>query len=429
MKAKIIKTEADYEAALAYIEGLMDAKPNSPEEEELELFSTLIEQYENEHYHIDLPDPIEAIKFRMEQQELTRKDMAAYIGSQSKVSEVLNRKRPLSLRMIRKLHTGLGIPAEVLLQEPGGKLEEQQYNLHDFPFTEMFKRGYFDFGGTLAQAKEQSEELLLALFSSLSANQAQQILYRKTDKKNAPIESSAQQAKSVSTLRESPAAYRVKEEHPNPALLAWQARVLHLAQQENLPPYDRGRLTATFLRDVVKLSYFETGPQLVRELLNKRGVHFIILPHLPKTYLDGACFISQAGRPVIGMTLRYDRADNFWFTLLHELAHVRLHLQDAFTAFFDDIEGGTPLSEDPREQEANAFARDLLIPPDVWKQGADGLLGADDDSPLRAFAENLRIHPAIVAGRVRWELKDYSIHSPLLGHKQIRKQFPEYKTR
>jgi HTH-type transcriptional regulator/antitoxin HigA len=116
MKAKILKTEADYEAALAYIETLMDAAPGSPEEEELSLFTLLVEQYEREHYPIDPPDPIDAILFRMDQEGLTRADLVPYIGSQSKVSEVLRRKRPLSITMIRNLHEGLSIPAATLIQ-------------------------------------------------------------------------------------------------------------------------------------------------------------------------------------------------------------------------------------------------------------------------------------------------------------------------
>ncbi len=123
MKARILKTEADHAAALAYVATLMDAEAGSPEEGELELFSMLVEQYEQEHYPIAPPDPVDAILFRMDQQGLTRTDMAVYIGSQSKVSEVLNRKRPLSLAMIRRLHEGLGIPADTLLQESGKKQE------------------------------------------------------------------------------------------------------------------------------------------------------------------------------------------------------------------------------------------------------------------------------------------------------------------
>lgn len=117
MNPKIIKTEQDYEVALDYVATLMDAESGSTQEQELELFSLLVETYEREHFPIDSPDPAEAILFRMEQEGLTRKDMTAYIGSPSKVSEVLNRKRPLSLSMFRALHQGLGIPAEILVQD------------------------------------------------------------------------------------------------------------------------------------------------------------------------------------------------------------------------------------------------------------------------------------------------------------------------
>ncbi len=103
---------------MAYLETLMDAQPGTPEEKKLELFAVLIETYEQATFPIGLPDPVSAIEFRMEQQGLKRKDLEPYLGSQSKVSEVLNGKRPLSLAMIRALHTGLDIPAEVLLQKP-----------------------------------------------------------------------------------------------------------------------------------------------------------------------------------------------------------------------------------------------------------------------------------------------------------------------
>ena len=118
MEIKVIKTEAEYEATLKRVEALMEAEPGSPQEEELEVLVLLVEKYEAEHYPINLPDPVEAIKFRMEQEGLEPKDLIPYLGSQSKVSEVLNYKRPLSLSMIRSLQEGLGIPAEVLIQKP-----------------------------------------------------------------------------------------------------------------------------------------------------------------------------------------------------------------------------------------------------------------------------------------------------------------------
>ncbi len=117
MKPKIIKTEAEYTEALARVESLMDAKPGTAKEEELELWSLLVERYEQEHFPIDLPDPVEAIKFRMEQEGLQQKDLVQYLPGKNRVSEVLNHKRRLSIGMIRALHQGLRIPAEVLLRE------------------------------------------------------------------------------------------------------------------------------------------------------------------------------------------------------------------------------------------------------------------------------------------------------------------------
>ena len=124
MKIRPIKTKADYEKALARVDALMDAKPDSPKGDELDVLVTLIEAYEDKHYPFPPPKPISAIKFRMEQAGLTRKDMEPYFGGRGRVSEVLNGKRPLTLDMIRKLHEGLGIPLESLIgktRAPGKK--------------------------------------------------------------------------------------------------------------------------------------------------------------------------------------------------------------------------------------------------------------------------------------------------------------------
>ena len=111
-----IRTEADYEAALAEIERLFDATANTPEGDCLAVLATLVEAYEEQHYSIPAPDPIEAITYHMESRGLCRRDLEPYLGSRARVAEVLNRKRPLSLEMIRRLHIGLGIGAEILLQ-------------------------------------------------------------------------------------------------------------------------------------------------------------------------------------------------------------------------------------------------------------------------------------------------------------------------
>ena len=116
MDIKPIKTKADYRAALAEIERLFDAKRGTPEGDQLEVWTTLVEAYEARQHPIPLPDPIEAIQYYMDSRGLTRADLEPYIGSRARVAEVLNRKRALSIEMIRRLHAGLGIPSEVLIQ-------------------------------------------------------------------------------------------------------------------------------------------------------------------------------------------------------------------------------------------------------------------------------------------------------------------------
>ena len=116
MNIKPIKTDADYLATLAEIEQLFESQPDTPEEDRLEVLTNLVEAWEEKHYNIPLPDPITAIGNYMESRGLTRRDLEPFLGSRARVAEVLNRKRPLTVTMIRKLHQALGIPAEVLIQ-------------------------------------------------------------------------------------------------------------------------------------------------------------------------------------------------------------------------------------------------------------------------------------------------------------------------
>jgi HTH-type transcriptional regulator/antitoxin HigA len=113
---KPIRTKASYEAALREIERLWGARSGTPAGDRLDILATLIEAYEDEHYPMDPPDPVDAIKFRMEQQGLTRKDLEGILGTRTRVAEVLNGRRGLSINMIRRLHEKLGIPAEVLIR-------------------------------------------------------------------------------------------------------------------------------------------------------------------------------------------------------------------------------------------------------------------------------------------------------------------------
>lgn len=395
MIPKLIKTEKEYQAVLDRIEDLMDAKSGSPEADELDLLAVLVEFYENEVYPVDLPDPINAIKFRMEQANLSRQDLVPYIGSRSKVSEVLNGKRPLSLRMIRSLHEGLGIPAEVLLHKPGAEVPDDSPlgEWERYPVREMAERRWFkSFERKPAEATEYAEELLREFFASVSHEFLRPALLR-------------QHVRSGSRMNDY-------------AILAWRARLLMLAQHRSIGRYDQGTVSEGFMRQLVSLSYMDHGPRLAQEFLAKSGIVLVALTHLGQTHLDGAAFLAPAGNPIVGLTLRHDRLDNFWFTLCHELAHVALHVGNGEPAtFYDDMDAeGKGL-----EAEADKFASEMLIPSGKWNSSEV----RENPAPakVRTFAGSLRIHPAIVAGRIRRKRKNYKMLSNLVGHREVRRQF------
>ena len=174
------------------------------------------------------------------------------------------------------------------------------------------------------------------------------------------------------------------------------------------------------------MSNFKDGPLLAREYLAKQGVHLIVVPHLNKTYLDGGVMLLPDGNAVVALTLRYDRLDNFWFTLLHELAHLMLHLSARCRLIVDDLDmrSHNKGSEDHIENEADDIASKALIPEQYWPfLDAEKVPKTDD---LLFLATKLKIHPAPIAGRVRFKQNNYRIFSKLVGRGQVRKLFPEY---
>ena len=133
MNIKPIKTKADHRAVLKEIEGLMTAKPDTPEGDRLDVLTTLVEAYERDHYPLDLPDPVAAIKFRMEQSGLKAKDLQPIFGRLNRVYEILNHKRALTMKMVWKLNTELGIPAEALIKQPAPASRKRAKSRSDFP--------------------------------------------------------------------------------------------------------------------------------------------------------------------------------------------------------------------------------------------------------------------------------------------------------
>ncbi len=391
---KIIKNEKEYEEALGQAETLvsLDPMPGTKEGDELELLTLLIEKYEDDHYPVDLPDPISAIKFRMEQQGLVQKDLKPFLGSPSKISEVLNGKRPLTLNMIRKLHHGLGIPSDVLLQDKGEVPLEDETGLDwtAFPLSDMINRGWIKNNGLLAQAKENAEEIIREFFHDVSL----QSMVRARCRQN----------------------IRSGQKIDDYALLAWKAQVLKIAHTKSVANPAKKAVTKKFISEVVRLSYLENGPHLVSEYLAKNGIHFIILPHLQKTHLDGASFMDENGVPIVALTLRYSRIDNFWFTLAHELAHIQLHLgKDDNDCFIDD---DFRVSGDIKEEEADTLARDAIMPAKTWDRVSDGL----SNENIFDRADAARLHPALLAGRYRWQKNNYKLFAKSVPNELNREQ-------
>ena len=395
---KPIRTEKDYEAALARIDALMDAEPGGAEFDELDVLADLVELHESKHEPMGYPSPVAAIEFRMEQGNLSPRDLIPFIGSRAKVSEVLSGKRAITMPMARALHEHLGIPADVLLREPGVALDDPLADMEwsRFPVKAMAKLGWIPDGPDLVG---RAEEIIHDLIDRAGGPGA--ALYRKNDR------------------------VRANAKMDPYALKAWCWQVLAKANEDRPKAnYKRGTVTLDFLKTVARLSWSEDAPRLAREFLAKHGIPLVIVQHLPKTYLDGAALRLGDGRPVVGLTLRYDRIDDFWFCLLHELAHVGRHLDtDKGNAFVDDmtlrkVEGER---EDPREREADDWAEEALIPKAAWEASAV----KDRPTPMAVMnlANALEIHPAIVAGRVRYKQRNYRLLSQFVGTGEVRRQF------
>lgn len=397
-KIKVIKSEEDYKEALKLAEGLIarDPEPDSAEGEQLSLLSALIQDYETRFFPETLPGPIEAIKFRMEQADLKPADLIPYIGSRSRVSEILSGKRQLTIDMVRALSEGLGIPAKVLIQKPELRSESDYENWDNRLVTEMEKRGYF---GNASLARSKKSDLLRDFFSPVSSELQFVGMLRKSHYRSSPL----------------------TDKH---ALGAWATRVFREAQRTKAPArFQHATVSVRFMRELAQKSKQEDGPILAQRYLLDMGIILVIEPHLPKTYLDGATILINKDNPIIGMTLRYDRLDNFWFTLMHEVAHILLHFDQDISLFYDEIEGVKGVDMNTREQEADRVAHEALVPDSKWEVSPARLI----PSPMAAqsLADELGVHVAIVAGVMRHEHQNYYYLNKIVNSYPVRRYFQE----
>lgn len=394
MGPKIIRTESEYHQYLDEVNSLLSQAEKLTKDKlnYLEVITVLIESYENSKFPIEPPDPIDAILFRMEERGLKQADLIPYFGTSSRVSEVLNRKRPLTVQMIRALAVGLGISVDTLIGlSEAEETVKKEIDWSKFPVKEMLSRGWL---GTATPRENGSVESAIRNYISCAGLQFGTAAFRRN---------LSGEAKSPTTLY---------------ALYAWLARVIQKSRSDRtgLGKFDRSHLSSVFLREIAQLSWSEKGPLLAIEYLHRNGIVVVIEPHLKGTLLDGAALQDVDGTPIIALTLRFDRLDNFWFTLLHEIVHIWKHIDNDKDAFVDDLNSS---SEDRREAEANRLARESFIPSSIWKR-SDAYLSPSVSS-IEKLARELRINPAIIVGRLHRDMGNYSLFNELVGHNGVRR--------
>jgi len=379
MSIRPIRTEQDYEAALRRASELITSTTQSAIDE-LDVLQTLIEKWERSVHQLSTVLPAEAIKFRMEQLGLKPRDLEPYLGAKSRVSEVLSGQRQPTVDQIRALHTHLRIPIELLVggikhEPPGGRAPSAA------AVEKLRKLG-------VMTAKE-TIEAFMARARSTVPNVA--ILRKtRTDRTNAKTDFGA--------------------------LEAWCAAVMIKAEGARVPAgatHDGERSA----RALAQISRASDWPQKLVEYLTSIGVVLVVLEHLPGTYLDGAAMRRADGVPVIAITVRHDRLDNFWFTLLHEFAHVVLHLNSDLPVILDDLDVN---STDGIEAQADEFARNALIPSNIWSSRTKGNMGGAE---LMAIANAAGVDVSVAAGRWRFDSGDYRKFARLLGRGEVKKHF------
>ena len=406
---RVIRNRADYDEMRRELDRLLDLDPpkGSPDRDRLDVLLVLLADYEVRAVPAPKVDPVDAILFRIDQLGLKPRDLEPYLGGRSRVSEILGRKRPLSIAMIRALHEGLGIPAEALINPaapPEDDSESAQIPWERFPIREMVARGWLQTERVSTWTRETARDLLEPFFARAGTQLAAAPLYRRS------------------------AHVRAAKGMDDFALAAWTARVVQVARiRQPARVFDPRMLGPEHVRGLVQLSRLDDGPRLAQEWLADRGVIMVVEPHLPRTRLDGAAILAENGTPIVALTIRYDRLDNFWFTLLHECAHVLRHLVGAVGAdameYFDDLDVDD--TGDTREREADTFARESLVPSGQWQASAVAFAPSVDAAV--ALADEVGVSPAVVAGRVRHEKRNFRLLGPLVGAGRVRRLFPEVR--
>jgi HTH-type transcriptional regulator/antitoxin HigA len=394
-RIKPIKNDADYGEALILTERLvsLDPAPNTEKADQLAILATLIENYEKNHFPIDTPSAADAIQFRMDQLDLRPVDLVPYLGSASRVSEVLSGKRSLTVEMINSLSAGLGIPEKTLLKK-GSDDNEYSRNIPAIVFKQMISRGYFGNENT-----SNKPTVLQKFFSGFELQPAG--LYRKSK-------------------------FRTDNNTNYYILIAWSNKVLENARNITANTnYTDGIVNLDYMREIAKYSVDEENgaKKAIAHLLGD-GIKVVVEPALSGAKVDGIVILEDKNHPVIGLSLRYDRLDNFWFTLMHELAHISKHYNLNEDFIYDDLDfNNSQISA--MEKEADELASNALVDTAKWSVSPARIV----PSPLAAsaLASELGVHVAIIAGKARYENGNWKYLSSTVRKFTIRDKFKEIK--
>ena len=326
-----------------------------------------------------VPPPGRIIRRELDARGWTQKDLAHIMDRpEQTISQIVNAKKRITPETALQLAAAFGTSAELWLnmeasyqlhqarqEEDNPEIRRKSWLYSLVPLTEICKRGWIRCQGTL----EEMEREVCNFLDIATPDEVPQLAvsFRQSDIGDPEVA----------------------------AEMAWVKRVEHLSERQRVEDFDRGQLEAA----MPDLLVYAAGAREVRRVpsfLQDLGVHFVIVPHLDKTYLDGAAFRLN-GNPVVALTLRHDRIDNFWFTLLHELAHI---VADHEGGYLDDLEKE---ANTPEEVEANRLARDWLIDPDALQVFVTATEPYFSREKVIAFAEHVGRHPGIVVGRLQYE--------------------------
>lgn len=329
---------------------------------------------------------------------LSQRELGDYLGLKEQQVQryEAERYRSASLDRLVEVSDALGVQiakrAELIGDPALRSVEPDAWQA--FPLPEMYKRGWFeDFGGSLAEARKAASELVPAFLRGSQARNAAPALHRKSVRASGQVHEAA--------------------------ITAWEARVRRLAERDApTAPFSPERIDAAWLAALLALTLKPDGPARAVEHLREIGIAFVVERHLPSTLLDGAALATLDGYAIVAMTLRHDRLDNFWFTLFHELGHLKLHIGQGYASIFDDTEA--PAGSEI-EAEADLFAQEALLPADKWALGVSRF--TRNEQAVRTDAKRFGVGAAIIAGRVRREAHDYTLLRGLVGNGEVRRQF------